>query len=252
MLNKTPFRLLDQFEATFRKGPYKHRSPSLGNLIGRELFEDLVAHEVSRLLVDRVRSRREIVTMNGEIYGRKRVRRNDSFSGRPPAGELDIRSVEGYAVSEGVIAEPHIGCEVKILAKAQQKQIDRVVNDLRGFAVRMRSLHARCINVAIVGVNHESEYVSYEGDRQYRDRLRPNEATQTEQRVGDLQEDFDEVLILPFRATNLTRRRGFHSPGWMSRGRGATTARSSRGSGRCTMSASRRLADGPRSLAEFQ
>jgi len=202
MLAKTPFRLLAQFESTFRNGPYKHRSPSLGNLIGRELFEDLVANDVSTLFVDRVRIRREIVTLKGEIYGRKRVRRNDSFSGRPPAGEIEIRQVEGLAVSAAVIAEPHIGCEVKILAKAQQKQIDRVIDDLRGFPVRMRSLHARCVNVAIVGVNHKSEYVSYEGDRRYRDRLRPKEALQTEERVRELHEDFDEVLILPFRATN--------------------------------------------------
>ena len=149
-----------------------------------------------------MRSQLEIVTVNGEIYGRKRVRRNDSFSGRPPAGELDIRTPTGSDVSEGVIAEPHIGCEVKILAKAQQKQIDRVINDLRGFGVRMRSLHARCINVAVVGVNHESEYVSYEGERQYRDRLRAHEATQTEQRVQEIHGDFDEVLVLPFRASN--------------------------------------------------
>lgn len=147
-------------------------------------------------------SQLEIVTVSGEIYGRKRVRRNDSSSGRPPAGELDIRTPTGCDVSEGVIAEPHIGCDVKILAKAQQKQIDRVINDLRGFGSRMRSLYARCINVAVVGVNHESEYVSYEGERQYCGRLRPLEAKQTEERVREIHDDFDEVLILPFRATN--------------------------------------------------
>lgn len=210
------FRLLDQFAATFRRGPYLHRSATLGNRIARELFEDLVAHDVSDVLSDRVRSRREVVTVNGEIYGRKKVRRNDSFSGRPPAGELDIRSVPGLLFSEGVIAEPHIGCEVKIVAKAQQKQIDRVINDLRSFGGRMRSLHVRCINVAVVGVNHESEYVSYEGERQYRDRLRPNEAAQTEQRAQEIQDRFDEVLILPFRATNEAP--GFPF-GWVDEGR---------------------------------
>lgn len=146
------FRLLDQFATTFRNGPYRHRSSTLGNQIARQLFEDLLFHEVSHLLSQRMLSGREIVTISGEIYGRRRVRRNDSFSGRPPAGELDIRIVPTCQVKEGVIAEPHIGCEVKILAKAQQKQIDRVLNDLRGFAVRMRRLHARCLNVAIAGV----------------------------------------------------------------------------------------------------
>ena len=44
--------------------------------------------------------------MNEEIYGRKRVRRNDSFSGRPPAGELDIRTVAGSLVP-GSSLEPY-------------------------------------------------------------------------------------------------------------------------------------------------
>jgi hypothetical protein len=197
------FRLLDQFAATFGRGPYKHRSASLGNKIGRELFEDLVIHHVSSLLLDRTHSQQEVLTMKGEVYGRKRIRRNDSFSGRPPAGELDIRRITGRLVSEGVIAEPHIGCEVKIAAKAQQKQIDRVLNDLRGFGVRMRSLHARCINVAVVGVNHEATYVSYEGKRRYRHPLRPNEALETVERIREIENDFDEVLVLSFRATNV-------------------------------------------------
>src|SRR2546428_13720299 len=98
MPEQPPFRLLRQFESTFRVGPYKHRSPSLGNVIARQLYEDLVAHEVSTLLADRIHSRREIVTIGGEIYGRKKVRRNDSFSGRPPAGRLDIRNVERFSV----------------------------------------------------------------------------------------------------------------------------------------------------------
>ena len=196
------FRLISQFESTFLQGPYLHRSPSLGNKIARALFEDLATHRVSTVLLNRFRAHEEIVTMSGEIYGRKRVRRNDSFSGKPPAGELDIRRADGFVVSEGVIAEPHMGCEVKILAKAQQKQIDRVLNDLRGFGVRMRGLHTRCINVAVVGVNHEAEYVSYEGTREYRDSLRPNEAVQTQERIREIEDVFDEVLILAFRATN--------------------------------------------------
>lgn len=51
-------------------------------------------------------------------------------------------------------------------------------------------------------MNHESRYVSYEGDRQYRDSLRLNEAMQTEERLLELRDDFDEVLVLSFRATN--------------------------------------------------
>jgi hypothetical protein len=56
--------------------------------------------------------------------------------------------------------------------------------------------------VAVVGVNHEPEYVSYEGEREYRHRLRPNEASQTEARALDLESEYEGLLILPFRATN--------------------------------------------------
>lgn len=79
MTQSTTFRLLTRFEATFRQGPYKHRSANLGNRIGRELFEDLFTHAVSARLTDRMHLQLEIVTVGGEIYGRKRVRRNDSI-----------------------------------------------------------------------------------------------------------------------------------------------------------------------------
>jgi hypothetical protein len=66
----------------------------------------------------------------------------------------------------------------------------------------MRALHPRCINIAVVGVNHEPEYVSYEGEREYRHRLRPSEAARTEVRVGELEGEYEGVLTLAFRATN--------------------------------------------------
>lgn len=40
------FRLLEAFRKTFAGTLYKHRNSTLGNKIGRELFEDLLAHEL--------------------------------------------------------------------------------------------------------------------------------------------------------------------------------------------------------------
>ena len=41
------FRLLETFRTTFAGTVYKHRDSTLGNKIGRQLFEDLLTHEVS-------------------------------------------------------------------------------------------------------------------------------------------------------------------------------------------------------------
>ena len=132
----------------------------------------------------------------------KTVRRNDSVYGRPPAA-APTRKVAGFRVAEGPVAEPRLGCEIKILAKSQQKQIDRVINDLDGFARRMQRLNKRCINVAIVAVNHESDYEGHEGERTFKHKLKkgePEEATgRIRKELGDL---YDELLLLPFRATN--------------------------------------------------
>ena len=88
------------------------------------------------------------------------------------------------------------------MAKSQTKQIDRVLNDLEGFALKMKRLNPECINVAVVGVNHETDYVGHEGRRRFKDSLGRREAANTEQRLYDLTTTYDEVLILQFKATN--------------------------------------------------
>lgn len=98
----------------------------------------------------------------------KLIRRNDGVFGVPPAGVLPPQAPSGFSVHEAPVAEPQIACEVKIIAKSQLKQIDLVVSDLRDFATRMKSLNSYCINVAVVGVNHEADYVSYEGRRAFK------------------------------------------------------------------------------------
>lgn len=82
------------------------------------------------------------------------------------------------------------------------KQIDRVINDLEGFALRMKRLNKKCINVAVVGVNHEPNYIGFEGTREFRHKLRADEPLVVMNRLGVLATSYDEVLLLPFRATN--------------------------------------------------
>jgi hypothetical protein len=195
------FRLLDTFRRTFLGTIYQHRDSTLGNKIGRELFEDLLRHAASVRYARHVKGGSGVVNRGGKVHG-KAVRRNDSIYGRPPAAAT-TRFVTGFSVREGPVAEPRVGCEVKVIAKSQQKQIDRVINDLDGFVRRVQRLSKRCINIAIVGVNHESDYVGHEGPRSFKHKLKPGEpqgvTARIREELGDL---YDELLVFPFRATN--------------------------------------------------
>lgn len=195
------YRLLEIFRLTFQGVTYKHRNSTVGNKIVRELFEDLVKHVVSRALVSDVLEGRCVASRSGGVQGRL-IRRNDSIFGRPPAGAQSKKADAGYSVMEGLVAEPRIGCEVKILAKAQLKQIDRVISDLDNFSLRMKRMNEKCINVALVGVNHESDYVGYEGGRTFKHPLGTSEAKTVVGRLSVLRESYDELLVFGFKATN--------------------------------------------------
>ncbi len=112
-------------------------------------------------------------------------------------------------MARGQIATVEIGIEVKILAKAMIKQIDRVVNDLRNQAAQFKRGAGNPICVAIVGVNEAPSYVGYEGKRRFpttgRDGfLHPyQEAPEAERRLlQDARSAYDEFLVFRFRATN--------------------------------------------------
>src|SRR5436190_3815001 len=202
MANGT-FRLLERFRKTFWDTRYDHRNSSLGNIIGRELFEDLVSHSGSVAYVDHVQRGRTVVNRGGKIHTPRTIRLNDSILGRPPAGFTLTPPPPGFSVFEGPVAEPRVGCELKILAKSQLKQIGRVISDLERFADRMKLLNQRCINVAVVGVNYESDYVGWEGERPYRHKLSANEPEIVSARLAEaLLHRYDELLIFRFRATN--------------------------------------------------
>ena len=89
------------------------------------------------------------------------------------------------------------------------KQIDRVINDLRNQVVQFRRGGGHPICVAVVGVNQAESTVGYEGDRLFPTTgkagyLHPvQEAAEAEHRLRTLAApDFDELLILRFKATN--------------------------------------------------
>jgi hypothetical protein len=117
-------------------------------------------------------------------------------------------NIPGFAVARGPTADVEIGAEVKILAKAMIKQIDRVMNDLRSQARHFREKSPSAITVGIVAINFAPGYTSFEGPRTYRtdgSSANPHpaqEAPKAEQRLRAIEDVFDEFLQVGFRATN--------------------------------------------------
>jgi len=136
------------------------------------------------------------------------ARRGDGTFGELIPGAQAIRDI-GYSVARGPIATVEIGCEVKILAKAMIKQIDRVIGDLIKQVAHFRRGAGTPICLGIVGINYATAYTSYEGERAWptdgtsKYRHPAQEASEAESRlIVQAKPSFDEFLILRFRATN--------------------------------------------------
>ncbi len=137
-----------------------------------------------------------------------RARRGDATFGEIIPGEAAALDSD-FVVGRGPIATVEIGVEVKILAKAMIKQIDRVINDLRNQAAQFKRGGGNPICVAIVGINQAERCVSYEGERAFPTTGKQGfphpyqEAPQAERRLmAEAAPLYDEFLILRFRATN--------------------------------------------------
>ena len=199
--------MLREFEQLFEGRIYRHRSSNQGDWVAMHLYEDLVAIKRSVKLTKEVGQLRRVLNVQNRRRGVE-ARRGDGTFGEIIPGETAIVD-PGYVVARGPIATVEIGVEVKILAKAMIKQIDRVINDLRNQVSQFRRGGGNPICVAIVGVNHAERCVSYEGDRAFPTTghggfLHPyQEAPEAERHLlADAAPAFDEFLLLRFRATN--------------------------------------------------
>lgn len=95
------------------------------------------------------------------------------------------------------------------MAKAMIKQIDRVINDLRNQVVQFKRGGGNPICVGVVGINQAESVIGYEGGRPFPTTgkggfLHPfQEALEAEKRLrAEAKAEFDEFLILRFKATN--------------------------------------------------
>jgi hypothetical protein len=201
------FRLLEEFRKLFEGRIYKHRASTQGDFVAMHLFEDLVAIDRSSKLISRVQKKMSVRNVQNRLQG-VRARRGDGTFGELVPGEKST-TVNGYTVARGRIATVEVGVEVKILAKAMIKQIDRVITDLRSQVTHFRKNCEKAICIGIVGVNHAARYVSYEGERTFPTTGKggyahpSQEASEAERRLRELAAPaFDEFLILRYRATN--------------------------------------------------
>lgn len=202
----TAFALLETFRGLFEGKRYLHRDSSLGDKVACQLYEDLAALGKSEALVRRVRSRECVVNLRNSTVGRKARRGDGTFGELVPAAVA--LTADGFLVARGPIANIQIGAETKVLAKAMIKQIDRVIGDLVRQAEQFRITGGNPITVGFVGINYSAAYTSYEGERPFpTDGAKYKHPIQEadDARVRVLQRAapaFDELQLLPFRATN--------------------------------------------------
>ncbi len=202
------YRLLTEFRRLFEGKIYRHRDSSQGDFVAMHLYEDLIAIKRSPKLIAAVIDRKDrVLNVQNKRHG-VAARRGDGTFGEIIPGEPPLID-PGYLVARGPIATVEIGIEVKILAKAMIKQIDRVINDLRNQVVEFRRGGGSPISVAVVGINHAGSTVGYEGDRPFPTTGRQGfphpfqEAPEAERRLrASAAPEFDEFLILRFKAAN--------------------------------------------------
>lgn len=196
-----------------------HRNSTHGDRLALELYEDLYVRDAERdrltKFVSRVDAGQCVANPRNKNYG-SRARRGDGTFGElmPHAKAI---SEPGFVVKRGSTVITEIGVEVKILAKAMIKQIDRVVGDLQKQAqhFRQKAGSRPPVAVGIVAVNHATSFLSYEGNMTYladgtrqpngKTYARPSdEAERAKRDLRELAESaFDHFLILEFVATNV-------------------------------------------------
>jgi hypothetical protein len=205
--NPVSYRLLDAFRQTFEGKRYLHRNSTLGDFIATHLCEDLYALGKSPRLVARIADRERVVNTRNRRRG-IRARRGDGTFGEIVPGAVAVEDPR-FTVARGQVATVEIGVEVKILAKAMIKQIDRVKNDLENQIRQFKKGAGEPICVGIVGINHARSCTGYEGTKvtptDGRNNRHPyQEAPEAEARLmQQVAPKFDEFLVLRYKATNV-------------------------------------------------
>jgi len=201
------FLLLDEFCKLFDGKPYKHRDSSQGDVVASYLFEDLYQLARSNKYVTAVKNQSSVSNRRNKQTGKANRRGDGTFGERV----LSVTPVvpPGLAVAVGAVATVEIGAEVKVLAKAMIKQLDRVGTDMENQVKEFKKHGGNPICVGIVGVNSATVYTSYEGKRKYTTTGKGGyshpvqEANVAERRlVQRVLPQFEELIALRFTVSN--------------------------------------------------
>ncbi|WP_374675998.1 hypothetical protein [Ideonella sp.] len=201
------YKLLKAFESLFVGQPYLHRNSTQGDYVASFIVDDLRALGRSPKLNVAVDTGDLVLNTANKTVGLKH-RRGDGTFGTIVPGETPSK-ISAYIVSIGEVANIHLGAEVKILAKAMIKQLDRVGSDMENQAQEFRKHGSEPICVGIVAVNYAQSYTSFEGERAWptdgKKHKHPNqEAAAAEGRLlSRISGKFDEIVCLRFIATNV-------------------------------------------------
>jgi len=201
------YALLKAFRGLFEGVQYLHRKSNLGDFVASQLYEDLVSLGKSDKLLSRVHAHERVVNLRNLAIG-KPARRGDGTFGEIVPTAVAITE-KGILVARAPVATIEIGAETKILAKAMIKQIDRVIGDLIRQVEQFKRSGGHPICIGFVGVNHATEYTSFEGRRRYKtDGTKNKHPAQEAPRAEELlmhqaSPAFDEFQLLRFRATNV-------------------------------------------------
>lgn len=201
------YQLLETFRSLFEGKKYEHRNSTLGDLVASFLFEDLYSLNKSPRFTNAVSSQSRVVNRGNRTVGQAFRRGDGTFGERIP--HVVAVTVPNYRVALGQVATVEIGAEVKILAKAMIKQIDRVCTDMLNQVAEFKRLGGNPITVGVVGINFAAQYTSYEGEREWptdgKKKKHPiQEAGAAEARLEHrVRPSFDEFIFLRFRAQNV-------------------------------------------------
>ena len=201
-----PYKLLTEFGNLFLGKKYLHRDSSQGDRVATFMYEDLFDLGMSKKFVAAVSSKSSVLNTANRAVG-KSARRGDATFGARVPHDLAVE-VPGIAVAFGKVATIEIGTEVKILAKAMRKQLDRVCSDLDKQVAEFKKQGGKPVCVGIVGVNWADSYTGYEGRRKFatdgKKNKHPNQEAQSSERdlVDRVKASFDELIVLRFRANN--------------------------------------------------
>lgn len=170
------------------------------------LPEDIYELASSPSFNSRVEAASRVLNIQNTLRGIK-SRRGDATFGEV-APHSGTAAAPGFVVRRGEIATVEIGIEVKILAKAMIKQIDRVISDLTRQVEHFQQAGGNPVTVGIAAINHAPSYVSHEGDAIWptdgtKHKHPIQEASDAESRLtARAAPAFDEFIVLRFRATN--------------------------------------------------